>query len=78
MKIGVSLAKELVGFADEEARRRGTSRSGLVAQLLEHERIREQTKRYLDKHGWDVADDEASWRRYQRGRMAAEYRDDDW
>jgi hypothetical protein len=78
MKIGVSLAKNLVGFADAEARRRGISRSGLLAQLLEHERIREETKRYLDRHGWDLADDETGWRRYQRRRMAAEYRDDEW
>lgn len=78
MKIGVSLAKDLVGFADAEARRRGTSRSGLLTQLLLQERIREQTKRYLDRYGWDVADDETAWRRYQRRRMAVEYRDDEW
>jgi metal-responsive CopG/Arc/MetJ family transcriptional regulator len=78
MKIGVSLPEKLVEFADEEARRRGTTRSGLLASLLEDERIREQTRRYLDSHGWDVADDEESWRKYQRRRMAEEYRDDEW
>jgi hypothetical protein len=46
--------------------------------LLEAEKIREQTRRYLDSHGWDVADDEESWREYQRRRMAEEYRDDEW
>jgi len=78
MKIGVSIPDELVVFADQEARRRGTSRSGLLAQLLETERVREQTRQYLDRHGWDVADDEAAWQDYQRRRMAEEYRDDEW
>jgi metal-responsive CopG/Arc/MetJ family transcriptional regulator len=78
MKIGVSLPETLVEFADEEAKRRGTTRSGLLASLLEAEKVREQTRRYLDIHGWDVADDEESWREYQRRRMAEEYRDDEW
>ncbi len=78
MKIGVSIPDELVAFADEEARRRGTSRSGLLAQLLETERVRDQTQRYLDRHGWDVADDEKAWREYQCRRMAGEYSDDRW
>ncbi len=68
MKIGVSLPAELVAFADETARRRGTSRSVLLADLLEAERVRQQIQRYLDRHGWDVADDEAAWRKYQRRR----------
>ena len=54
------------------------SRSALLARLLEAERVRLQTQRYLDRHGWDVADDEAAWRQYQRQRMAVEYRDDEW
>lgn len=78
MKIGVSLPEELVAFADDAARRQGTSRSALLASLLKAERVREQTQRYLDRHGWDVADDEKAWRKYQRRRMAAEYRDDEW
>ncbi len=78
MKIGVSLSDELLSFADKEARRRGTSRSGLLAQLLDAERVREQARRYMDRHGWDVVEDESSWRRYQRRRMAEEYRDDEW
>lgn len=78
VKIGVSLPKDLVAFANEAAQRRGTSRSMLLAKLLEAERVCQQTQRYLDRHGWDVADDEAAWRRYQRRRMAAEYRDDEW
>ena len=78
MKIGVSLPDDLVTFADEAAKRRGTSRSELLAQLLEAERVREQTQAYLDRHGWDVADDEEGWRAYQRRRMAQEYRDDRW
>ena len=65
-KIGVSLPEELVAFADEEAARRGISRSGLLASLLEAEQIREQTRQYLDKHGWDIAEDEQAWREYQR------------
>ncbi len=78
MKIGVSLPEDLVAFADETAKRRGTSRSVLLAKLLEAERVREQIQHYLDRHGWDIADDEAAWRKYQRRRMAAEYRDDEW
>jgi metal-responsive CopG/Arc/MetJ family transcriptional regulator len=78
MKIGISLPKDLLAFADEAAKRRGTSRSELVARLLEAERVRQQTQEYLDRHGWDVVDDEAAWRRYQRRRMAEEYRADEW
>jgi metal-responsive CopG/Arc/MetJ family transcriptional regulator len=78
MKIGVSLPEDLVAFADETARRRGTSRSELLAQLLESERIRQQAQQYLEMHGWDVVDDEAAWRKYQRRRMAEAYRDDEW
>jgi metal-responsive CopG/Arc/MetJ family transcriptional regulator len=78
MKIGVSLPDDLIAFADETARRKGRSRSEILADLLAAERIRQQTREYLDRHGWDVADDEAAWRRYQRQRMAEEYADDDW
>jgi len=78
MKIGVSLPENLVAFADEAAKRRGTTRSELLARLLEAERVRQQTEEYLDRHGWDVVDDEAAWRRYQRRRMSEEYRDDEW
>ncbi len=78
MKIGVSLPNELVAFADQAARQGGTSRSQLLARLLEAERVRQQTHDYLDRHGWDVVDDEGAWRRHQRRRMAEEYRDDKW
>ncbi len=78
MKIGVSIPDDLVAFADEEALRRRTSRSGLLAQLLQAERVREQTRRYLDRYGWDVVDDEPAWREYQRRRVAEEYSDDEW
>lgn len=78
MKIGVSLPANLLAFADEEAQRRGTSRSGLLARLLEAEQIQVQVRRYIDQHGWDVAGDEKHWRQYQQARMAEEYRDDDW
>ncbi len=78
MKIGVSLPESLIAFADETAKRRGVSRSGLLAQLLEAERVREQLAEYLDRHGWDVVEDEAAWREYQRRRMKDEYGDDEW
>lgn len=78
MKIGVSLPADLLTFADEEAKRRGTTRSGLLASLLEAEQIQSKVRRYIDRHGWDVADDEGQWRQYQRARMAEEYRDDNW
>ncbi len=78
MKIGISLPEDLVAFADNAARQRGISRSGLLAELLEAERVREQTSAYLDRHGWDVVKDTEAWRRYQQTRMAAEYGDGDW
>jgi len=78
MKIGVSLSDDLVSFADSEAQRRGTTRSGLLAELLDEARVRAQTRAYLDEHGWDVAEDENAWRAYQRARMAQEYAEDDW
>lgn len=78
MKIGVSLPEDLIEFADEAAGLRGTSRSQLLAHLLEAERVRQRTRQYLDRYGWDVVDDEAAWRRYQRRRTADEYRDDEW
>jgi metal-responsive CopG/Arc/MetJ family transcriptional regulator len=78
MKVGVSLPQDLIAFADREASRRGTTRSGLLAQLLKAERVREQTRRYIDRHGWDVAEDESAWRDYQRRRTAQGYGDDQW
>ena len=78
MKIGISLAADLIAFADSEAAKRGTTRSGLLAELLQAEKVREQTRQYLDEFGWDVAEDEEAWRTYQRGRMAEEYKDDTW
>lgn len=78
MKIGVSLPANLLAFADQEARRLGTTRSGLLARLLAAEQIQAQVRQYIDQHGWDVADDEERWRQYQQARMAEEYRDDDW
>jgi metal-responsive CopG/Arc/MetJ family transcriptional regulator len=78
MKIGVSLPADLLAFADEEAQRCGTTRSGLLARLLQAEQIQAQVRKYIDQHGWDVADDEEHWRQYQQGRMAEEYRDDEW
>jgi metal-responsive CopG/Arc/MetJ family transcriptional regulator len=78
MKVGVSLPEDLIAFADREASRRGTSRSGLLAQLLRAERVREQTRRYIDRHGWDVAENDSAWRRYQRRRTAQEYAADEW
>lgn len=78
MKVGVSLPEDLIDFADREATRRGTTRSGLLAQLLKAERVREQTRRYIDRHGWDVAEDESAWREYQRRRTAQEYGNDQW
>jgi hypothetical protein len=78
VKLGVSLPEELVAFADEEARRRGTTRSAYLAALLEAERLREQVSRYIDRHGWDVAEDDEAWREYQRRRMGEDYGNDEW
>ncbi len=78
MKVAVSLPKELIVFADQEAGRRGTSRSALLARLLRAEQVREQARSYLDEHAWDLVEDEKAWRRHQRRRMAEDYGDDDW
>ncbi|MDH3745494.1 MAG: type II toxin-antitoxin system HicB family antitoxin [Acidobacteriota bacterium] len=78
MKIGVSLSGELLTFADEEARRRGLTRSGFLAELLRAEQIRKQASAYIDRHGWDVAEDDSAWHEYQAKRMAQEYGDDEW
>jgi metal-responsive CopG/Arc/MetJ family transcriptional regulator len=78
MRIRVSLPDHLVAFADEQARRRRTTRSGLLARLLRAELVRHGTTRYLDVHGWDVTVDEEAWRSYQRNCMAEEYCDDEW
>jgi metal-responsive CopG/Arc/MetJ family transcriptional regulator len=78
MKVGISLPDDLLAFADAEAKRRNTTRSGLLAQLLEAERIREQVRHYIDQHGWDIAEDEEVWRTHQRRRMAEEYGTDEW
>jgi metal-responsive CopG/Arc/MetJ family transcriptional regulator len=78
MKVGVSLPEELIEFADREAGRRGTTRSGLLAQLLTAERVREQARQYIERYGWDVNQDESAWRAYQRRRTAREYADDEW
>lgn len=78
MKLGISIPDDLVGFADAEAERRGTSRSGLIAELIEAERLRRQVSAYIDRHGWDIADSTEEWRRYQRRRMGEEYADDEW
>ena len=50
----------------------------VAARLLEAERIREQTRGYLDRYGWDVCEDDEAWREYQRRRTKEEYGDDDW
>ena len=47
-----------------------------LRRLLEAEQIQEQVRRYIDQHGWDVVVDEEHWRRYQRARMAEDYRDE--
>lgn len=78
MKVGVSIPEDLLAFADQEAERRGTTRSALLAELLAAERVRQQLRSYLDRYGWDVVEDETSWRAYQRRRMAEEYADDEW
>lgn len=78
VKIRVSIPEDLIVFADEEAKRRGLSRSGLLAELLRAEKVRQQTRRYLDQYGWDVAEDENAWRAHQRRRMGEEYADDEW
>lgn len=78
MKVGVSLPKALIAFADEEAERRGTTRSGLLAALLEQERVRSQAARYFELHGWDVGEEDDAWREYQRASAAREYGGDEW
>jgi hypothetical protein len=40
--------------------------------------LRSQVKSYIDRFGWDVAEDEAAWRHYQRGAMERDYSRDEW
>jgi len=35
--------------------------------------LQSQIKSYIDRFGWDVAEDEAAWRLYQRRQMEREY-----
>ena len=53
------------------------TRTRLMARR-EAERVRQQTARYIDRHGWDVTEDEETWRAYQQRRMDQDYRDDEW
>ena len=78
MKLGISLPDELVDFADHEADRTGTTRSGFLARLLREEQVRRGVAAYIDRHGWDVAEDEEGWRTYQVERLKADYGSDDW
>lgn len=78
MKLGVSLPEDLVGFADDEAQRRGTTRSAYIATLLAAERVRSQVQEYIDRHGWDISESDQRWRSHQRRRMKEEYGDDQW
>lgn len=45
---------------------------------LRPEQVGERLCSYLDRHGWDLTDDEATRRAYQRRQMALEYQDDSW
>lgn len=74
----MSLPEDLVAFVDEEARRSRTTRSRTLARLLRGAQVRLQTRAYLDRHGWDVVEDEEKWRAYQKSRMAEEYAEDHW
>jgi len=78
MKLGVSLPQDLVAFADREAERGGTTRSGYLAQLLEAERVRRQVGEYIDQHGWDVCEDDGAWQVYQRRCFEDDYGSDEW
>jgi hypothetical protein len=40
--------------------------------------VRERARRYLDRHCWDITEDDEAWRDYQRRRTAEEYGDEDW
>ncbi len=40
--------------------------------------VLERVRQYLDRYGWDVAEDEESWREYQKRRMAEEYGEEEW
>jgi hypothetical protein len=45
---------------------------------FEAREVQERARQYLDRYGWDVAEDEESWREYQKRRMAEEYGEDEW
>jgi len=58
--------------------RRGVQPRLVLPNPFEEAQIQAQVRRYIDQHGWDIADDEGRWRQYQQTRMAEEYRADDW
>jgi hypothetical protein len=45
---------------------------------FEAREVRERVRQYLDRYGWDVFEDEESWREYQKRRMAEEYGEEEW
>jgi hypothetical protein len=47
-------------------------------EVFEGREVLERVRECLDRYGWDVAEDEESWREYQRRRMAEEYGEDEW
>jgi hypothetical protein len=40
--------------------------------------VRERVRRYLDRYGRDIVEDEESWREYQKRGMAEEFGEDEW
>jgi len=40
--------------------------------------IRSQVSAYIDRFGWDIAENEIAWRMYQRRQMQREYGRDQW
>lgn len=50
----------------------------LVTRLLGDELVRRRVRRYIDAHGWDIAEDDEAWREVQRRRTAEEYGADEW
>jgi len=78
MRIAITLSDDLLAYADSEAERRGTTRSGLLSELLAEAKLQGERMAPISQHSWPSVEEEAAWRTYQRARMASEYAEDDW
>jgi metal-responsive CopG/Arc/MetJ family transcriptional regulator len=74
-KVTISLAEQLLEFADAKAKREGTTRSGLIAQLITE--LRQREKDELAREGYQFYAKEADEFAETTMQLAHEVLDDD-